>query len=78
MPHLLLLFIYDLTLLMGNMIKPRYGLLAKGLFHKSAKLFGPFSGASIAFLSSQPCDSKSLKPCHPPAFSYSKNMLKDQ
>ena len=69
---------YDLTLLMGNMIKSRYGPLVKGLFHKSPELFGPFSGASIAFLSSQCCGSKPLKPCHPPGFSYIKNMLKDQ
>ena len=73
-----LLFMYDLTLLMGNMIRPRYGLLTKGLFHKSPELFGPFSGASIAFLSSQRCGSKQLKSCHPPRFFYIKNMLKDQ
>ena len=78
MPHLLLLFMYDLTILMGNIIKPRYGLLAKGLFHKSPEIFGLFSGASIAFLSSQRCGSKPFKPCHPPGFSYIKNMLKDQ
>ena len=59
MPHLLLLFMYDLTLLMGNMIKPRCGLHAKGLFHKIPELFGPFWGASIAFLPSQRCGSKS-------------------
>ena len=69
---------YDLILLMGNMIKPRYGLLTKGLFHKSPELCGPFSGASIAFLSSQRRGSKPLKPCHPPGFSFIKNMLKDQ
>ena len=78
MSHLPLLFMYDLTLLMGNMIKPRYGLLARGLFHKSAKLFGVFSGASIAFLPLQRCVSKPLKPCHPPRFSYIQSMLKDQ
>ena len=69
---------YDITLLMGNMIKPKYGRLAKGVFHKSPELFGPFPGASIAFLSSKRCGSKPLKPCHPTAFSYIKNMLKDK
>ena len=67
-----------ITVLMGNMIKRRYGLLVKAMFHKSPELFGPFSGASIAFLSSQGCGSKPLKLCNPLGFSYIKNLLKDQ
>ena len=78
MLQLLSLFMHDLTVLMGNMIKPRYRLLVKAMFHKSPELFGPFSGASIAFLSSQGCGSKPLKLCNPLGFSYIKNLLKDQ
>ena len=78
MPHLLFLFMCDFTLLLGNMKKPRYGLLAKGQFHKVPKLFGPFSGAAIAFLSSQRCGSKLSNFAILLDFLKLKNMLKDQ